>query len=92
LKITDVASEPVNAGDHEHVTRSAETLGWSEAQCGRWLLPLRFPERIAKPRLARRNEIMAITGDQTLEKAERYTKAASRKKTADAAMQKLQRR
>jgi len=40
---------------------------------------------------ARSHEIMAITGDQTLEEAERYTKAASRKKTADAAMQKLQR-
>jgi integrase/recombinase XerD len=32
---------------------------------------------------------MAITGHQTLEEVERYTKAASRKKTADAAMRKL---
>jgi integrase/recombinase XerD len=36
------------------------------------------------------HEIMAITGHQTLEEVERYTKAASRKKTADAAMAKLQ--
>ncbi|MGJ5206123.1 tyrosine-type recombinase/integrase [Bradyrhizobium sp. HKCCYLR20261] len=35
------------------------------------------------------HEIMAITGHQTLEEVERYTKAASRKKTADAAMSKL---
>jgi integrase/recombinase XerD len=35
------------------------------------------------------HEIMAITGHQTLEEVERYTKAASRKKTADAAMRKL---
>jgi integrase/recombinase XerD len=35
------------------------------------------------------HEIMAITGHQTLEEVERYTKAASRKKTADAAMAKL---
>jgi hypothetical protein len=34
-------------------------------------------------------EIMAVTGHQTLEEVERYTKAASRKKTADAAMAKL---
>jgi hypothetical protein len=33
---------------------------------------------------------MAITGHQTLEEVERYTKAASRKKTADAGMAKLQ--
>jgi len=37
------------------------------------------------------HEIMAVTGHQTLEEVERYTKAARRKKTADAAMQKLQR-
>jgi integrase/recombinase XerD len=35
------------------------------------------------------HEIMAITGHQTLEEVERYTKAANRKKTADAAMAKL---
>lgn len=35
------------------------------------------------------HEIMAVTGHQTLEEVERYTKAASRKKTADAAMAKL---
>jgi integrase len=35
------------------------------------------------------HEIMAITGHQTLEEVERYTKAASRKKTADSAMAKL---
>ncbi|WP_249133665.1 tyrosine-type recombinase/integrase [Bradyrhizobium sp. AUGA SZCCT0182] len=35
------------------------------------------------------HEIMAITGHQTLEEVERYTRAASRKKTADAAMRKL---
>jgi integrase/recombinase XerD len=35
------------------------------------------------------HEIMAITGHQTLEEVERYTKAASRKKIADAAMAKL---
>jgi integrase/recombinase XerD len=35
------------------------------------------------------HEIMAVTGHQTLEEVERYTKAASRKKTADAAMRKL---
>jgi integrase/recombinase XerD len=35
------------------------------------------------------HEIMAITGHQTLEEVERYTKAASRKKTADSAMRKL---
>jgi integrase/recombinase XerD len=35
------------------------------------------------------HEIMAITGHQTLEEVERYTRAASRKKTADSAMAKL---
>jgi len=35
------------------------------------------------------HQIMAITGHQTLEEVERYTRAASRKKTADAAMSKL---
>jgi integrase/recombinase XerD len=35
------------------------------------------------------HEIMAITGHQTLEEVERYTKAASRRKTADVAMSKL---
>ncbi|WP_246767672.1 tyrosine-type recombinase/integrase [Bradyrhizobium sp. CCBAU 53340] len=35
------------------------------------------------------HEIMAITGHQTLEEVERYTRAASRKKTADKAMAKL---
>ena len=35
------------------------------------------------------HEIMAITGHQTLEEVERYTRAASRKKTANAAMAKL---
>jgi integrase/recombinase XerD len=35
------------------------------------------------------HEIMAVTGHQTLEEVERYTKAASRQKTADAAMAKL---
>jgi hypothetical protein len=35
------------------------------------------------------HEIMAITGHQTLEEVERYTKMASRKKAADAAMAKL---
>lgn len=35
------------------------------------------------------HEIMAVTGHQTLEEVERYTKAASRKKTADSAMAKL---
>jgi integrase/recombinase XerD len=35
------------------------------------------------------HEIMAVTGHQTLEEVERYTKAVSRKKTADAAMRKL---
>jgi integrase len=34
-------------------------------------------------------EIMAVTGHQTLEEVERYTKAANRKKTADNAMAKL---
>ena len=37
------------------------------------------------------HEIMAVTGHQTLEEVERYTKAASRKKTADSAMAKLSR-
>jgi hypothetical protein len=32
---------------------------------------------------------MAVTGHQTLEEVERYTKAANRKKTADQAMAKL---
>jgi integrase/recombinase XerD len=36
------------------------------------------------------HEIMAITGHQTLEEVERYTKTANRKKSADAAMAKLQ--
>ena len=35
------------------------------------------------------HEIMAVTGHQTLEEVERCTKAARRKKTADAAMAKL---
>ncbi|WP_244941432.1 tyrosine-type recombinase/integrase [Bradyrhizobium yuanmingense] len=35
------------------------------------------------------HEIMAITGHQTLEEVERYTKAANRKKSANAAMRKL---
>jgi integrase/recombinase XerD len=35
------------------------------------------------------HEIMAVTGHQTLEEVERYTKAANRKKTADSAMAKL---
>jgi len=35
------------------------------------------------------HEIMAITGHQALEEVERYTKAANRKKSADAAMEKL---
>lgn len=35
------------------------------------------------------HEIMAVTGHQTLEEVERYTKAANRKKTADKAMAKL---
>ena len=35
------------------------------------------------------HQIMAVTGHQTLEEVERYTKAASRKKTADAAMARL---
>jgi integrase/recombinase XerD len=35
------------------------------------------------------HEIMSITGHQTLEEVERYTKAVSRRKTADAAMAKL---
>jgi integrase/recombinase XerD len=35
------------------------------------------------------HEIMAITGHQTLEEVERYTKAFSRQKTADTAMAKL---
>lgn len=35
------------------------------------------------------HEIMAITGHQTLEEVERYTKAASKKLTADAGMAKL---
>lgn len=35
------------------------------------------------------HEIMAVTGHQTMKEVERYTKAASRKKTADAAMRKL---
>jgi integrase/recombinase XerD len=35
------------------------------------------------------HEIMAVTGHQTLEEVERYTKAANRKTTADAAMAKL---
>ncbi|CCE08065.1 Phage integrase family protein [Bradyrhizobium sp. STM 3843] len=35
------------------------------------------------------HEIMAIGGHQSLEEVERYTKAANRKKTADAAMAKL---
>jgi integrase len=34
-------------------------------------------------------EMMAITGHQTLEEVERYTKAANRKKSANAAMSKL---
>jgi integrase/recombinase XerD len=37
------------------------------------------------------HEIMAVTGHQTLEEVERYTKTASRRKTADAAMAKLPR-
>jgi hypothetical protein len=32
---------------------------------------------------------MAVTGHQTLEEGERYTKTADRKKSADAAMAKL---
>jgi hypothetical protein len=36
------------------------------------------------------HEIMVITGHQTLDEIERYTKAESRKKTADAAIAKLQ--
>jgi integrase len=35
------------------------------------------------------HQIMAVTGHQSLEEVERYTKAASRKKNADAAMAKL---
>lgn len=35
------------------------------------------------------HQIMAVTGHQTLEEVERYTKAANRKKTADTAMRKL---
>jgi integrase/recombinase XerD len=35
------------------------------------------------------HEIMSWTGHQTLAEVERYTKATSRKKTADAAMAKL---
>jgi len=35
------------------------------------------------------HEIMAVTGHQTLEEVERYTRAANRAKTADAAMAKL---
>jgi site-specific recombinase XerD len=35
------------------------------------------------------HEIMAITGHQTLEEVERYTKASNRKKMADSAMRKL---
>lgn len=35
------------------------------------------------------HEIMAITGHQTLEEVERYTKKANRKKMADTAMAKL---
>jgi integrase/recombinase XerD len=35
------------------------------------------------------HEIMAITGHQTLEEVERYTKAFSRQKTADTGMAKL---
>jgi hypothetical protein len=35
------------------------------------------------------HEIMAITGHQTIEEVERYTKAARRRKMADAAMAKL---
>jgi integrase/recombinase XerD len=38
------------------------------------------------------HEIMAITGHQTLEEVERYTKAVDRQKTADTAMAKLNRR
>jgi site-specific recombinase XerD len=37
------------------------------------------------------HEIMAVTGHQTMKEVERYTKAASRKKTADSAMSKLRR-
>ena len=37
------------------------------------------------------HEIMAVTGHQTLEEVERYTRAADRAKTADAAMAKLKR-
>lgn len=37
------------------------------------------------------HQIMAVTGHQTLEEVERYTRAASRPKTADAAMAKLSR-
>lgn len=36
------------------------------------------------------HEIMAITGHQSLKEVERYTKAVNRRKTADAAMAKLQ--
>jgi integrase/recombinase XerD len=35
------------------------------------------------------HQIMAVTGHQSLEEIERYTKAASRKKNADAAMARL---
>lgn len=35
------------------------------------------------------HEIMAVTGHQSLEEVERYTRAASRRKTADSAMRKL---
>src|SRR5262249_37670162 len=41
--------------------------------------------------VARRHEIMAITGHQSLEEVERYTRAARKAQLADSAMSKLKR-
>jgi integrase/recombinase XerD len=49
-------------------------------------LATRLAERGATP-----HEIMAITGHQSLEEVERYTRTASRSQLADSAMSKLKR-
>jgi hypothetical protein len=47
------------------------------------------PEAALAEASATPHEIMAVTGHQTLKEIERYTKAASRKITGNAAMAKL---
>ncbi|WP_256470148.1 tyrosine-type recombinase/integrase [Bradyrhizobium sp. 157] len=46
------------------------------------------PARLAE-RGATAHEIMAITGHQSLEEVERYTRAAQRRRLADSGMEKL---